>query len=327
MSDRTKKWLWLGVRFVISVGALAYIATQTKLSDLVENVRGLRPGLLALAFGIYQVSILLRTLRWRMLLRGHGIRISFLKLLRLVYTGLFFNTFLPSSLSGEVVRTVEVAQEEGQAARQAGIVALEQVLNGASLLVIALASLILNPNLLPPAITRPLLIASIVGLIVIGLLLEGALLRRVESLYQNLPGAEHVDQLLTTITELPRGALLRGAAVAFAFQLVVVTMHFAAARANRIDLGWHYFAAFNPVVGLSVVVPSFQGLGVREQLYTWLLKGADVAGSKAVTLGLTIYAIALVTGLIGGLINLLTSVSDVVNGAGGEGPGTAADRA
>ncbi len=49
MSDRAKKWLWPGVRFAISAGALTYVITRTSFPDLVKNVRGLRLGPLALA--------------------------------------------------------------------------------------------------------------------------------------------------------------------------------------------------------------------------------------------------------------------------------------
>jgi uncharacterized membrane protein YbhN (UPF0104 family) len=312
MSDRAKRWLWIGVRFAISAGALTYVITQTSFPDLVANVRGLRLGVLALAFGVYQVGMLLWAFRWWMLLRGHNLDTPYLTLLRLVYTARFFNTFLPTSLGGEVARTVEITYEEGHPTRQVGVVVLEQVLSIASLLAIALVSIIFNPGLLRPSITRPVLIVSVIGLAAIVALLEGSVPRRVEPLYRKLPGAEIIDRLLETITDLPVGALLRSLTVAFVFQLSTVTLHFTAARANRINLGWHYFAVFNPVVGLSFVVPTLQGLGVREGLYTWLLKNVGVAESKAVTLGLTIYALALVTGLIGGLVNLLTSVEDIV---------------
>jgi uncharacterized membrane protein YbhN (UPF0104 family) len=324
MSDRAKKWLWLGVQFAISAGALTYVITRTSFPDLVANVRGLRLGPLALAFGVYQVGLLLRAFRWWMLLRGHNLDTPYLPLLRLIYIALFFNMFLSSSLGGEVVRAVEITHEEGHPARQVGIVVLGEVLSVASLLAIALVSIILSPGLLPPSITRPVLIVSAIGLVAIIALLEGSLPRRVEPLYRKLPGAEIINRLLETVTNLPVGALLRSLTIAFVFQLSTVTLHFMAARANRINLGWHYFAVFNPVVGLSVVVPSLQGLGVREQLYTWLLKSVGVAGSKAVTLGLTIYALRLVTGLIGGLVNLLTSVEDIVD-EGEEDSGAAAN--
>jgi hypothetical protein len=62
---------------------------------------------------------------------------------------------------------------------------------------------------------------------------------------------------------------------------------------------------FTPIVNLTLLLPTVQGLGAREEVYRRLLGSVGVPGSISVATGLGVYAVTLTTGLIGGLYYLV----------------------
>lgn len=65
---------------------------------------------LVLALGCVIASRLLITARWHVLLRSAGVKIPFNETISLVFTGLFANNFLPTTIGGDVVRLAGAIQ-------------------------------------------------------------------------------------------------------------------------------------------------------------------------------------------------------------------------
>ena len=59
-----------------------------------------------------------------------------------------------------------------------------------------------------------------------------------------------------------------------------------------------------PLTSAALLLPAFGGLGVREISYVALLGAAGVPESTALAFSLSVYAITVVTGLVGGLMYL-----------------------
>ena len=73
------------------------------------------------------------------------------------------------------------------------------------------------------------------------------------------------------------------------------------------------YLVFVPLVSLSLLVPSVGGLGVRELTYVGLFALIGVPEEQAFALGILIYAVTFVTGLIGGLIYLVQGLRTARN--------------
>jgi uncharacterized membrane protein YbhN (UPF0104 family) len=65
---------------------------------------------LVLAFGCILLSRLCVTARWQVLLRSAGVNIPFKSTASLVFTGLFANNFLPTTVGGDVIRLAGAMQ-------------------------------------------------------------------------------------------------------------------------------------------------------------------------------------------------------------------------
>ncbi len=87
---------------------------------------------------------------------------------------------------------------------------------------------------------------------------------------------------------------------ALVYQLAVITAALLAARALGIHIGPTALLAFVPAVAIVQVLPvSFGGLGVREGAFVLFLKPLGVSNEHAIALGLVLYAMQLISSLLG----------------------------
>lgn len=91
------------------------------------------------SLGVYAVSTLLGILRWQILLRAHGIELSFWRTSQLNLIGQFFNVALPGAVSGDFVKAFYIGRESaGKRADAFGSILFDRV-TGLSALVVLCA--------------------------------------------------------------------------------------------------------------------------------------------------------------------------------------------
>ncbi len=71
-------------------------------------------GYLAIAFAIALAAILLTFVRWYFLVRAVELPFRLIDALRLGFIGLFFNTFMPGSVGGDVIKAAFLAREQNR---------------------------------------------------------------------------------------------------------------------------------------------------------------------------------------------------------------------
>ncbi len=106
LNDRIK----LALKFFV-VGIVFYFLFEKGL--VTENgLRALvaRPEILGLCVGLITLNAFLGTFRWALLVRAQGIQLGLLQALRLNFIGVFFNIALPGTVSGDVVKALEVGK-------------------------------------------------------------------------------------------------------------------------------------------------------------------------------------------------------------------------
>lgn len=116
---------------LISGGCIALLSRSVALDELVASLRAANPVFLAPAVGLYFLGTLVRSLRWRTLLRGHPVSVRVL--FRSLVIGLMANDVLPGRL-GEIARVFLLARNAAVpvGASVASIV-VERVLDGIAL--------------------------------------------------------------------------------------------------------------------------------------------------------------------------------------------------
>ncbi len=260
------------------------------------------------ALALFQVGLVVRAARWWVLLRPHSDALPLWKLVRLYYFGMFFNLFLPTGFGGDVVRAAELGTEVPPAVSAATVV-LDRMIGLMALFGIAVVALPFSAGVVP---TYLLLLAggvALVGLIGGVLVLQGSLFGVIlQRLTVRLGEVRFVGKALGALTKFNdavalvgkhRGALLGAFGYSTVFNVILIAMHVVLSAALGLDVPVMAYVLIVPLTSVLLLIPSIQGLGVRD-LSLVALVGAFTTQTDAVAaLSAAIILQNLVSGVIG----------------------------
>jgi len=108
-----KKMIFTTLRIVISVGLIAYlIKSQFKdFKTILDMIKTVNIPLLLAAASIHIFGVWISAVRWQLLLKTQGIRISQGYLASSFLIGSFFNNILPTSVGGDIFRSLDIANK------------------------------------------------------------------------------------------------------------------------------------------------------------------------------------------------------------------------
>jgi glycosyltransferase 2 family protein len=108
-----KTLFWLLLKFGIAGGLLWWMIDAGKVDFRQLRIYLDQPQILALYTGIWFVNvILLQSARWKSLLWGLGINVSWFRILQLQAVGIFFNTAIPGAVGGDVIKAVYIIRDQ-----------------------------------------------------------------------------------------------------------------------------------------------------------------------------------------------------------------------
>lgn len=124
-----KDHLKIVLKAAVGLILVAYVLKSRMVDFEVLHSLLLNPLNLVIAFFFLSLSSLLCTARWQVLARPQGLELSFKKLFSLTMIGSFFNTFMPGSVGGDLIKAWYVAgQAPDRRTRAVFSVLLDRVL-------------------------------------------------------------------------------------------------------------------------------------------------------------------------------------------------------
>ena len=110
----SRKTLFFGFKIFLALFLLSYLL-KTQQLDLKRVQRGFQnfPWIL-LSLILLGGNIGVSIFRWQLLLRTQGIKMGYWKALKLSFIGFFFNTFMPGSVGGDVVKAYYIAKKQNR---------------------------------------------------------------------------------------------------------------------------------------------------------------------------------------------------------------------
>jgi len=108
-----KKKIFTTLRIVVSVGLIAYlIKSQFKdFKTILDMIKTVDIPLLLASASIHIFGVWISAFRWQLLLKTQGIRISQGYLSSSFLIGSFFNNILPTSIGGDIFRSLDIANK------------------------------------------------------------------------------------------------------------------------------------------------------------------------------------------------------------------------
>lgn len=287
-AEPARRYGTLVARLAVSAGILAWLGTHVDWPHVAASFRGLRWGFWAAAVGLYVVCQLLCCARWMWLSRPMGFHQSLMRFTGIYFVGMFFNLFLPTSVGGDAVRAVYLANGSGRKVAAVLSVLLDRMSGLFVLIGLACTAAALSPVALPAQLRLMIwgIGAAGAGALIVLPLTTNALTR--------LKGdgiAAKVRQIAAATAEAlalfrSRPGMLAGTtALSIAVQVLNAAVLALIGLALRLEVPAVYYGVAAPLVTLFTLVPiSLNGMGLREGGMVLVLGPAGATAGDAVGL-------------------------------------------
>lgn len=307
-----KRFLMNSLRFIISFGLLGFLVYNADLDKIIQVLRNTDSGYFGLALLAFLAALFLFALRWKILLNYIDVRLGFMQLTGFYFIGYFFNNFLPTMIGGDVSRIFFAAKETGKRTEMIGTVLLERILGILATLTLASVSLIWALPYFDSSaevLIITFFLFAMVGFILLNLL--------------NVRLFQFTSKILDKITLMGIGAkinavfsqihLYRQARVtillAFGLsvgcQLLLILMNLLLAYSLNLEtVTFSYLTFVVPVTFIMGLIPSINGLGIRDLGYQGLLNDIGVTSAQALSLSFLNTIVPMLMSIIGGILLL-----------------------
>ena len=290
------------LRLAITVAVGAALVAKLDVRNTLTMLGRIGAEAFIVSIVVVALSSLLAARRWQLVLRCHGVALSFSILTRLYFVGNFFNQILPSSVGGDAVRIWYLNRHGVAVAVAARSVIVDRLLGLAGMVgFVALG--------LPVMLTRSGdtgLRSVLIGIIAVtaAIACALALVPRLRP-SRGLPRPVHfLHGLAGDFRALLRtGALLPCIVLTFATGFSPIVAGAALGYSLAIPLGLLAYAVIIPAALVVSLVPiSIAGWGVREAAMVVCMAAYGVSPETAVALSIAFGIASTVAGLPGGLI-------------------------
>ena len=295
------RWWYRPLQIAVSVLAIYLIARTVDLAEAGRVLTTADPLLVLLAFLLYVAGQILSAFRWRLIGAAVGLTDAFTHYVRFYFIGMFFMFFGPSTLGGDLVRSLYLAQGGGRGGRAVNSVIFDR-LNGVAILVaIGAVSFVVFPR---HGLPVTLLWATVAfgAAIFLGWALAPMLVRLV------LPAGHRIRRLVEDDLGPfwhDRAMLAAVSAVSLVFHLLQIATQWIVSRALDLEVPFTYICIFHPLVSaLSAIPISLSGIGLREGGYLYFLTVLGIDATRAAAYGVLWLLVIVANSMLGGVVFL-----------------------
>jgi hypothetical protein len=299
----------------ISAALLWYLFRQIDKKRLFEIISHADKRLLFIAFCVFIIPYISALFRWKMLLDAIKIRLPLKRIIAAFSGGIFFNQILPSSIGGDLMRSIDLASHTRRTREVVATVFLDRLSGYIGLVVMALASLAYGWSLInnkkvlfPVAIITGLLVAILM------VLFNASVYKKIHSLLRS-PGAGRIREAITNLHHEihvfrdKKAVIIKNISLSLLLQIFSCFSFYIIARSVGVNISIIYFFVFLPIMGAITMLPiSIGGLGLRENTAAYLFPLIGVNKDIAVAMSLLNFFFIVIYAIIGGLIYYVLTV-------------------
>ena len=315
------------LKIVFSLGLLSYLIYQANPEKIFSILSRIWTGghsiYILLAIITFTLAILVYAFRWQVLLKGYDIHIGLFKLFKFYLIGLFFNNFLPTGIGGDISRIYNLIHEADDRTIGFASVMTERLLGITSTLILTLFSL---TWLLDSFSTNRILYINIILLICIFLFFYLVFNRKYpESLAERIKNiklfklGERVDKLFEAIRYFQdkKMVYVKVISVSLIAQALVIVMHYFCVLALDLDVTILYLFLVVPVTFLLTMLPSINGLGVRDGGFVFLLGKKGISTAASLSLSFLAIIVPMIVSIAGAILFVIqkkkSKIEDIKN--------------
>ncbi|MBI4982953.1 MAG: flippase-like domain-containing protein [Candidatus Omnitrophica bacterium] len=302
------------LRIGISIALLVFLFRQVDRKSLFGIIKNADKLLLAASFFIYFLTYVLCLLRWEMLLKAVKIHLPLKRVVISYAGGVFFSLFLPSTIGGDVMRSIDLAAHTKKTKEVLATVFLDRLSGYVGLAVLALISVIIGWNHVSSTHSVLLAVFVIVSVLVVVLLVlfNRFFYAKINSLLHS-PNAGKIRDLLKNVHQeihyfRNKERTIAGNLIfSFLIQIVAPLSFYVIALSLGVKINVIYFLIFLPIIGAITMLPiSIGGLGLRDATTIFFFTKVGMSKDLAFAMSLLNFSFILFIGAVGGIIYVLT---------------------
>lgn len=318
--DKKKDSIIKFLKIAISLGLMFYLLKQTNWVDIGNTLKNIQIKyfLYGSIFPVFIIPVM-AAIRWKILLTPGKIKISLIDIIKLSYTGLFFNLVFPGSVGGDTIKGVIFYRLTKNSSLSASSIFLDRIIGLFALAILSVISSSIyykissdNSFLLVAAFLLSFLIIFL-GLSLITSIQKNFLfclkwlkLKKIEEfMKKNL-------EFLSWFKKNPKILIATILISLFCHTASMLSCYIIGLSLN-IEISGGYYFLFFPLIALIFSLPiSISGLGVRESAFVYFFhksKIVDVSRAASLSLSLLYFFSCLLASLLGGIIYLSSDFS------------------
>lgn len=291
------------------------LVTWESIQKVISN-----PGTLILCVLLVVLNTVFGTVRWMLLLKGHGANLSFMETLRFNLVGSFFNIALPGAVSGDVIKAIYIAKKHKEK-RSAifGSILFDRVLGVSALVLVASVSTFLGSHVswgasLPGFLTAAIYASGLgVAAFYVFLLISKKFdpfekfFKRLTKLNAKLEVFEKIYWGVVHYRNV-FGSVMKGLVLSVLIHLLIITVAFMLANLlAEAPIPFIALAVVVPIGLLATAIPVLPaGVGTGHAAFYFLFKLVSSQQGAEIFSWLVLFQIFI--GALGGIVYLRTKI-------------------
>lgn len=312
-----KEIFFIVLRAAISIILLFFLFRFKNIDvhTLFKDIGYANKPLLWLAFLITFFNYVFCFWRWDMLLRAVKIFLPIKRVIISFCGGIFFNLFLPSSIGGDLARSIDLARHTQKTKEVVATVLLDRLSGYVGLAIVVLISVFLGWNLVEdnPVIQISLAVIILTLVFILLALFNKFLHAKINALL-NFGEAGRFRQAISALLQemhyfrKEKKVLFGNIFLSVLIQAIgPLAFYITALSLGSSNINGVYFFVLVPIVGAVTMLPiSMGGFGVREGMTVFLFLKTGMDEKSCLAMSLLNSCFLLIYGVIGGLIYVFT---------------------
>ena len=306
-----KNKLSIILRFVVSFGLLILLIwlMRKDVKEILGIIKGSNKALIFCAVFINAILSIALSYRLKLLMSGQKILLSIKDALYLTFVGYFFNNFLPTAIGGDIAKAYYASKKTNNKVASYAAVLTDRMLGLVATLLIALIGLLF----IGKSLDNKLIVWTVPVLFLLAAAMITMLLKK-NTIKEKAPseknGVFHKIKekalKLYTAVNLYRNSpvlLVKSVALSLALQAGAILSVYLFILSIGGDMPLFRLFLIVPVIWAVSMLPSLNGLGVREGAFIYFLKGY-IGPEKAFTVSLLWLCLIMLYSVAGGIYHL-----------------------
>ncbi|MFH1476398.1 MAG: lysylphosphatidylglycerol synthase transmembrane domain-containing protein [Verrucomicrobiota bacterium] len=281
-------------------------------------------GLIAVAVSLLLAERILSVSKWLLLLRAKGSPITFWRLLVINYIGGFWGLVLPSSVSADIVRGYYLSKSTANVSLAVTSMVIDRLMGALSLVLLGCVSAWMVGDTFGLAHAR-LIAAGVAGgsVLAIALLFHNDFIHWVDRrIIQRVADRKIIRQVRRWIVsclqyrQYPQALVLSFLLTMFV-QMLRILVFYAVAVSFGVHVSVTYYFIFVPLIMLLIMLPSINGIGIREGSFVGFFALVGVPSAQAFIISFVVSVLTTLMTAVGGVVYMFDK-SAIAPGAGNQ---------